>query len=163
MRAGGRNLRVLAAALLVALSAVLVVACGEGDSTGADTTASTPLSKNEFLKRGNAACVRGLKDKDTAVQDAFKKLEARGQEEPSTKDFEAVVREAVIPNYESLLDDLSQLQPPARDTATVEELMGKYRAALSKIERDPRQALAAEPFRSGNEAAKSYGLESCLL
>jgi ABC-type phosphate/phosphonate transport system substrate-binding protein len=155
-----RLLRRLGTLLLAMALTGLAVGCGGGNSTTEATSASSaPLTKQEFVKRADATCLKNLEEKDAALQKAF----SEQQGVPSKKELEALAVEVVIPAYANLVEELGQLSPPSDDTAAVEGMVADYERGLKQVEEDPRQLISSEPFKETNEAARQYGLETCSL
>jgi hypothetical protein len=138
----------------------LVIGCGGGDSTAGETSLpSTPLTKQQFLKRANATCLKNLEEKDAALQKAF----SNHQGAPSEKQLESLAIKAVIPAYNNLVEELGQLSPPSGDANEIEGILADYDTELKQVEDNPREFIQSEPFKDANEAAKAYGLETCSL
>jgi hypothetical protein len=154
--------------LLLAMAlASLVIGCGSGDSTTSTTAnateatsaSSAPLTKQEFLKRADATCVKNLEEKDAALQKAF----SEQQGTPSKKELEALAVEVVIPAYENLVEELGQLNPPSGDAAAIEGIVADFETELKQVEKSPGMMIQSEPFKETDEAARNYGLETCSL
>lgn len=152
--------RGLSGLLLATVLASLVIGCGSGDGTTEATSASSvPLTKQEFLKRAEATCVKNLEEKDVALKKAF----SEQQGTPSKKELEALAVEVVIPAYANLVEELGQLSPPSDDAGGVESMVADYEQELKQVEENPQQLISSEPFKETNEVARQYGLETCSL
>ncbi len=133
--------------------------CGGGGSSSGE--ASGPLTKAQFIKRAEAICQRRGKEKT----DAFSAAAASGQslQTASRAQAELFVRKAVLVPNSHVIDEFAELEPPAKDKATMAGIVKSWRAGLKKAEADPSKAVLGDPFVKGTEAAKAYGIQLCLL
>jgi hypothetical protein len=145
--------------------ATLVVALLGGCGGGEESTPSVALTKQEFLKQGNALCDKGLEERDSLILEAYeenvaeyKRLPKAGQEKLVGK----VALEVDLPVYRKLVRQLGQLTPPAKDAEMVDQMLFNYEAILDRLFEHPENLRKAEPFAPDAEAA-SYGLVSCNL
>jgi len=128
---------------------VLVLsACGGGSSA---------LSKDEFLKQGNAICDAGNKTIETAFPDQTS--------QPDPAAIKKFLDETLIPNITKQVDQLDGLKPPKELESTVDKLLSDARAALTKMKQqaatDPQAALEDDPFVDVNKQADAIGLSTC--
>jgi hypothetical protein len=158
---GTRILLKLGAGAFVALLVTLASGCG----SGSEVTASAPLTKQEFIKQGNAVCDKRLEERDSKILVAYqqnigeyKRLPKAGQEKLVGK----VALEVDLPIYRKLVRQLGALTPPAQDAKTVEQIVSKYEALLDELFEHPENLEDAEPL-APNAEALSYGLISCNL
>lgn len=143
---------------LVALVA-LIAGCGGGDSTtGATTTSEAPLTKAEFIRKGDAICQTGNEASTTEIEQ-FAKENGFGSE-PSKAQFEEVVTEVLVPNLAQQADELDALVPPAEDKDRTEAIVASVREAITEIEKNPtslEENALAKPIR----LEKAYGFKVC--
>jgi hypothetical protein len=153
-----------------ALAVGLVVAgCGSSSSSSTSTGASgasgatgasgTPLSKSEFVAKGNAICKQG----NAALDKAGKSFFQSGQK-PSQAEQDKFVTDTVIPNIQSQIDQIKALTPPSGDEDQVNAVTAAAQSALDKAKADPSlliQQGGSDPFAHANDLANSYGLTEC--
>jgi hypothetical protein len=160
------------AVLALALAAALIAAgCGGDDET--TTTAAAPttttsgatgatgatgeaLTKDEFLKQGNAICAAGNKE----INAAFNSL---GSGQPSQQEAEQTVTDTVVPSIQGQIDDISALTPPAGDEEEVSAILDAAQSALDQVKEDPSALTqqGSDPFKEANQLASEYGLTKC--
>jgi ABC-type uncharacterized transport system auxiliary subunit len=160
----GRGIAVLAVVALLAVAAI-VAGCGSDSSTSAAAAeeSSAPLTKKQFVSQASQICVQGLKEKDAAVSSALKELASEAKGAPTSQQVGKMVEENVIPAYDKLVEQLSGLGAPKGDEGKVKKMVGEFEAALRTTEAEPAQATKKNPFEGADEAARSYGLETCRL
>jgi hypothetical protein len=145
---------------------MLLVAFLSGCGSSGESAASTvPLTKQEFLKQGNVICDKRLEERDARVIQAYKQnigeynqLPKAGQEKLTAK----VALEVDLPIYKKLVRQLGELEPPAKDAKTVEQMIGNYEALLDELFESPQKLHESEPFAPNAEAV-AYGLVACNL
>ena len=134
---------------------VVIAACGGGGSSA--------LSKDEFVKQGNAICQKGNDAIDSTGSSFFS--DSTQQPDPAT--VQKFFKETVSPNVKKQVDDLDKLNPPKELQAQVDKLVADARAALTKlqeqIDKDPNAALNSneDPFANVNKEASAIGLVAC--
>jgi hypothetical protein len=144
---------------LLALVA-LIAGCGGGDSTktGATTTSEAPLTKAEFIRKGDAICQTGNEASTTEIEE-FAKENGFGSE-PNKAQFEEVVTDVLVPNLKRQTDELDALVPPTQDEDKIEALISSLRETIAKLEKNPsslEENALAEPIRLEN----AYGFKVC--
>lgn len=165
----GRQFWITAAAGLSA-AAIAIGGCGgnDGSSDNAETTSATsttsaPLTKAAFVKQANLICQRGLEEKDDAVRAATEELPAKAQANPSPQEIEQLVKESVLPTYEKLVEQLSELDAPTAEEHKTGKIVEQFENALKVVEAQPVAAVEENPFEEADKAADAYGLEICTL
>jgi hypothetical protein len=153
----GKHLLALAAAALC----LALAGCG-GGGDGTSTTASPPLTKDEFLKRANAICRAGVKKKEQQLISALKE-DGKEVLEATPEEFESLAGNIVFPLYGEVISELEATTPPVPDQPTVEKFVSGYRATLEELEDEPSLVLEDRPYNQPNEEAGKYGLEACVL
>jgi len=168
------------ALLLAALACALAVGCGSdsgrstsagatsGDSSSADAssgsttsdqTSGAQLTKAEFIKQGDAICVKT----DEAQAKSFDDYLKENGEDTSKAGQEALVIEVGLPAIRQELKELRALGPPAGDEDAVEEILGEAEDALVEAEEKPSLALRTRtsPFSPIEKLLKEYGFKAC--
>ena len=137
----------------LAAAGLLIAGCGGGGDDKA-------LTKEEFLKQGNAICTKGNDKINAAGKAQF------GNQPPSKADIEKFAKETVVPTVEDELKQLHALKPPKADEATVNDILDAADKGLEKAKADPA-SLAKDnsdptnPFAEANKKANAYGLTAC--
>lgn len=134
--------------LALALAAVLLAGCGDGDSTG------EPPSKQEFISKADQICEQG---------DA--EIDAEGQEFAGRADVvEELTRTVIVPGYRDQLAQLRELTPPEGDEAEIKKFLGTFERGVDQLDASPRQLAGGRAIRTIIDArrlARSYGMGSC--
>jgi hypothetical protein len=140
---------------VVVTSALLVLgACRSGDNN--------LLTKDEFVKQGNAVCVTLGQEIDAASKTAF----PQGTE-PDTATVKKFVKETFVPTVKKTIDGLDALKPPKELQKQVDALISHSRDVLAKVEKqadtDPTAIFSYEndPFADVNKEAGNIGLTGC--
>src|SRR5438477_12683678 len=92
----GAGMKRIAGAVVGAF--LIVAACG---------SSSSALSKDEFVKQGNAICKTGNDAIDAAGKSIFS-----GTAAPDPSAIQKFVKETVLPNVKKQIDDIDNLKPP---------------------------------------------------
>jgi hypothetical protein len=151
--------RPVAASLTVFL--VFAVA-GAIAGCGTSNDPAEPMSKAEYLKRANQICKQGVEEKDQAVK--------KGLEETPRNEFPNLSQQTLkrlgedaLPPFEKVVNELTELTPPAKDKAALEKLVARLKAAAVTTKSEPILLAKGDPFRKAAIAARAYGLEACAL
>jgi len=142
------------AALVALVSASVAVGCGGGGD-------EKPLSKADYIAKGDASCKKSIKRIATAAEKDFAALGS--DEMPSEKQLTTFVEDTLKPEIEGQVSDLRDLQPPEADADKLAEIYEGVDVALRKVEDDPGLLLKAgeDPFEKANQAVKDYGFKEC--
>jgi hypothetical protein len=152
-------------ALLAALAAIsmIVAGCGGGGDSSTDSTASSSLTKSEFLKQGNAICAKGEKELSEKF-DKFAEEENLSENKPPTEaQLAKASEEFFLPIITEQVEGIRALGPPSGEEQQVDEVLTAAEEGIEKAEEDPA-SLANEkedPFAEANELANEYGLVKC--
>jgi hypothetical protein len=135
--------------------AVVVYGCGEEDSSAAE-----PLTKAQFLKQGNAICLRSEEERADAYSAKAKTLKDEGKK-PTPKVQEELLFDILDP-YERMIEKLTKLGAPKRDQKRVNAIVNEMEQNLAKANANPLALLSgAVSFEKADAMAKAYGLSSC--
>lgn len=150
--------------LLLPVLLLLIVAagCGGGDSDdGSSAAVTAALARAGYIERADRVCEQARGTLEDAASSAFGGL-GRG-EQPSRARVAAFVVRRVTPVLHDALEDLSRIQPPARDRRLIEAILASARAATSGLAADPHLVVdrARDPFLDSNRRARAYGFRSC--
>jgi hypothetical protein len=131
---------------------VVVAACSSGGSSA--------LSKDDFVKQGNAACQKGNDAINSAQSQSF-------SSQPTPEQLQSFFKDTVVPNIKKQIDEIDKLNPPKELQAQVDKLVTDARAALTKlqeqVDKDPSalESSTSDPFADVNTEANSLGLTVC--
>jgi hypothetical protein len=137
----------------------LVLVLGACSSSGGGSA----LSKDEFLKKGNAICDAGNKAIDAAGKTAFPSSDTQ----PDAASIKKFANEVLIPNVTKQVDDIDALKPPKDLEAAVDKLVKDAKAAITKMkdlaDKDPEAIFSGsnDPFADVNKEANAIGLTTC--
>jgi putative heme degradation protein len=141
-----RSLTLTGCALLAA--GLLAAGCGGGDDN---------LTKAEFTNQADAICKKGNQEIDKAAKQVFTSKQA-----PSKAQFEKLVNDTLIPNTQSQIDQIRDLNPPSADEDQVNALLEEAQSALDEVKQDPTVLQSnKDPFKKANQLANDYGLKAC--
>jgi hypothetical protein len=141
-----RSVTLTGIALLAA--GLLAAGCGGGDDD---------LTKAEFVNQADAICKKGNQEIDKAAKQVFTSKQA-----PSKAQFEKFVNDTLIPNTQSQIDQVRDLNPPSADEDQVNVLLDEAQAGLDKVKQDPTVLEGkVDPLKKANQLAKDYGLTEC--
>jgi len=145
----GAVMKRMAGVLLGAM--VVVAACS--------SSGSSALSKDDFVKQGNAACQKG--------NDAISSAESQFSSQPTPEQLQKFFKDTIAPNIKKQIDDIDNLKPPKELQAQVDKLVTDARAALTKlqeqVDKDPSalDSSSSDPFADVNTEANALGLTVC--
>jgi hypothetical protein len=176
--------------ICLALAAVIVVGCGSsgssgssagggsgssatesstaggGDSSGGDSSSGgeaasgKPLTKAEFISKGDAICAevpQEYNEKLTAME-----KEAEKEKKPKPTTAESNVEAAVPPLYVAI-EKLEELGPPKGDEAEIEAIISALESAAEGVEAKPSSELTGpkSPFAEFQKLSTAYGFKGC--
>lgn len=135
--------------ILAALLATALIATGCGDDE------EEALTQEEWVAQADTICREG----DQVIN---QEAEALGQGRPSPDELEQFTSETLVPEIQSQVDDIDELQPPEEIEADVDEFIDSAQSALDEIESDPSVLFSDEDaFGETSELARDLGLEDC--
>jgi hypothetical protein len=151
--------RIALFAALLAL-ALLAAGCGGGGGTA---TATAPLSKAQFIKRGDAICEKTDKTQNSAIR----KYTAKHPKGASTKaGQDELITSIGLPPIQQEAEELGALGAPRGDEGKVEAIVNGIEEAVGKAEEEPEstnKAGAANPFTGVDKLAGEYGFKACAF
>jgi hypothetical protein len=134
--------------IVAATVALILAGCGGG---GPD-----PLSKQAFIKQGNAICLEATKKREAAMADAAKQ---GGVKTAAASEIVALA----IPPTEEMVDGLDGLGIPEGDEKQVEAMIAEFEEGIEKLESQPDNAPGGSEFGKADESALAYGLTECVI
>lgn len=142
--------------LVVMAIGVALGLSGCGDSG----EAAVPLSKAEFIKKGDAIC-----DETDKKQEADLKayMKAHPEQQPSQAGQEKAITVVGLPPIKAEAEELDELGAPEADTAKIEAIVTGIEEAVAKAEDDPSILLksSSDPFKEVGRLAQDYGFKAC--
>jgi hypothetical protein len=132
-------------------------------AVGCGSSGSAPLTKAEFLKRGDAICREGKEEKDNAVLAYEEKNHLDTPLKVSKAAEEGLVTDVALPPIRTMVEELGGLGVPPGDEHDVDAIVASYEKGLEEIEKNPGEALLSfpDPFAKAKKLAVDYGLKSC--
>lgn len=150
--------------LLAACAAIalIVAGCGGGDDN-TDSTASTELTKAQFLKQGNAICAKANEELEAKVSKLFKENGLSENEQPTTAELTKVAEDILTPIVSRQIDEIRDLGAPADEEEQVDKILSAAEEGVEKGKEDPDSLLGPNggPFAKANKLAIEYGLKTC--
>jgi hypothetical protein len=143
----------------LALAAVLSAGVAAGCGGGGDH-----LTRAEFDKQGNAICKKGNQEINKAARSAFVvKSKKKPSGPPGAAQFKKFADDTLIPNVQSQIDQIRDLNPPSADEDQVNAILDAAQSALDKAKKDPTllENNKNTPFKKANKLANAYGLTVC--
>jgi hypothetical protein len=155
-----RRLGTLAVPLLV--SGLIAVGCGGGggedNDTSAASTSTGPLSKADYIAKGDQICAQGTLVIGQAGREQF------GSSQPSRDQAIQFGQETVVPSLEDTLTKLRALEAPPGDQAKTAAVYDALEQGLNKLKEDPSlfvESGAGGAFDRANQLAQAYGFKQC--
>lgn len=140
------------AGAVLLLAALLIAGCG-GSS-------DEPLTKAEFVKRGNEICLEATEKREKGVNKLTESFNPNGDQEAFRE--KAVL--TLLPIYEETAEQIEDLPAPDGDQEKVDEIVSAMEAAAETVKANPQTATVSNiPFREANQAAEGYGLNACAI
>jgi hypothetical protein len=151
-------------ALTLTILAVSLVAAGCGGSSEGATSAATKgtssgtSSQNElsFAEQANAICRGAESEREKAVTDAT--------EEGKAPDQKSLVTKVIVPQVQTMIEELKGLTPPKGDEKEVGAIITAFEGGVAKLKANPSDYadnLAA--FAKADRLAEEYELIDCGL
>jgi hypothetical protein len=155
--AAGRPRRSPELAALVATLVLGLAAVGCGSSSKSSTTSSTatpiPLSKPQFLAKGNAICEQG----NRRLASAEKALGSK----PTKTQIASFVAATFAPEIQSQIDGLRALGAPSGEQPAISNMLAAAQTDLTRIKRNPSLLAGGAGFTDFVRLAHPYGLTAC--
>lgn len=124
---------------------------------GCKTSGGETLTRDEFLKQGNAICTKGNAEIEAVVP------KGNNAGPPSGPEGEAFFK-AIIKTSHRMIDDVAALKPPADLQPEMTSIVADSRLILADLEAKGAEAMFAlegDPFFEVNKRLTSIGLTVC--
>lgn len=132
---------------------------GDGQTRVAATSAPAPLSKAQFIARGDAICEKMDKTQNAALN-AYAGKHGNGTKATQ----EAMVRAAGLPPIKAEIEELDALGAPKGNEAEIQAIIVGAEEAIKEAEADPEsinEIGPGNPFNEVDKLAAKYGFKSC--
>jgi hypothetical protein len=149
----------LVLAVLGALIAAFLSACGEGDG---NSGTEESLTKAQFVKQADGICAKYNRMGETQFQEVVESLNL-DQAEPSKDVAAKGIAAVAIPILEEQIEELRALPAPEGEEQEVELILARQEQSLEKVEDEPLFRVSGNPYEELNKPAADYGLVECSL
>ena len=154
-----RRMMVVLPVAALFLAGLVVAGCGSSNSSSTETTAA--ISKAEFVKQGNAVCVKGEKAQETEIN-AYVKKHGLENQEPTKAQQTEIVETVLAPNIQSQIDGVKALGAPSGEQQQVDSALELSQQTLEKIEANPELAFGKNnAFAAAGKQLHALGLKEC--
>jgi hypothetical protein len=140
---------------------LIAAGCGGGgdDSDTSSASATTgPLSKAEYIAKGDQICAQGTLVIGQAGREQF------GSSQPTREQAVQFGQDTVVPSLEDTLAKLRALQPPPGDQAKTTAIYDALEKGLDQLKQDPNlfvESSSGGAFAEANQVAQAYGFKQC--
>jgi hypothetical protein len=124
-------------------------------STGNNASAK-PLSKKEFIAKGDAICGEIPAEYEVKRQEVIK-------EAPKKATTEEINLKAAVPPIFTAVENMEKLGPPKGEEAEIEAIIDSLEAAGKGLEEEPTAPLVGpkSPYAEFQKLTKAYGFTFC--
>jgi hypothetical protein len=146
---------------LLLVGGLIAAGCGGGDDgndTSSAATSSGPLSKSEYIAKGDQICAQGTLVIGQAGREQF------GTSEPTRDQVIQFSQDTVVPSLEDTLAKLRALEAPSGDEAKTAAIYDALEEGLNKVKENPDLFLESDAggaFDEANRLAQAYGFKQC--
>lgn len=140
--------------LLLLLGLAALSGCGGGES-------STPLTATQFKAEASKICARETKKLAEEVEEYAGKRNLKYRK-ASLKAIEEEADEIFIPAVERKLDQLQELEGPAKDEQEIAKIVAAGEKALEEGKAKPFVLISGKALVEVRKLATNYGLKECF-
>ena len=142
--------------LLLILGLVFLAGCGGGGDEG-----SGSLTAAQFKAQEKKICTEETKRFEEEIQDYAGKRNLKYRD-PKPVVFEEEAEELFIPSMERRLDQLKELEGPAKDEQEVAKIVAAGEKALQEGKSELTLLISGQALTEVRELATEYGLQECF-
>lgn len=147
---------------LLLVAALLVAGCG-GSS---DSTASSPVTKAEFIRKADLICGRADLEQPHEFEAFTAKYERELERMLPVRYDVTLTRDLTLPSVKKQIKEIESLRVPEGEAKKVGAIIAGFKAAVKRGEQNPyfvqRWDLPArDPFARANRIAARYGFYDC--
>lgn len=139
-------------------SLLLIVAAIAGCGGG---SGSSPLTKSEYVAQANKICAKETKQVEGEIENYAGEHNLKYRE-PSKQDLEREAMEIFVPSVESKIDQLQELEPPAKDKQSVDQMLTAAEKGLQGGKSDSTTLVSGQALAEARKLATEYGLKECF-
>jgi hypothetical protein len=118
------------------------------------------MTKEQYLKKGTAICVRAEAERGEALKasplNPFTHKLSKAQEKE-------LVLQSALPPIRKMTREIAALPAPSGEEEEVRDMIKTMKLAVRKSENDPLAALSGASFVASDEAVNAYGLTACNI
>jgi hypothetical protein len=131
-----------------------------GSSSGGEAESGKPLTKAEFIAKGDAICAKVPQEYSAKVEELGE--EAKKSKKPKPSTAETNTKAAVPPLYVAV-GSLEELTPPKGEEQQAEAIVAALESAAKGVEQKPESELSGpkSPFAEFQKLTKAYGFKGC--
>jgi len=148
-----RGLQALPAALALLLTAVLLVACGEGGSTAAPEP-TEPMTAKAFTQEVERICQIAIREREPG----FDYINEHGYPEGAAE--RKLIETVMLPPVKEAVQKIERLDSPEGEER-VTRLMAMFRKGIAQIEDRPSMLLDGSALSTADYWAQEWGLTGC--
>lgn len=145
----------LAGACLLLLGLVALSGCGGGGES------SAPLTTAQFKAEANKICSHETKRLEAEIEEYAGKRNLKYRE-PTPKVFEEEAEEIFIPSVERKIDQLNELEGPAKDEQEVAKIVTAGEKALQEGKSETSVLISGQALTEVRKLSTEYGLKECF-
>lgn len=157
----GGKLSARTVTLLCGAAALTVLVAGCGGGGGDESTSGEPLTKAEFIARGDEICRQG----DAAIEEEaneFAEEHGIDTNKPSEADEEELVSAVAAPAFRSQAEEIGELTAPRGEDAKVEAMVEALTEGAEELEAEPELLLESKnPLEKSAKLAQEFGFTVC--
>ena len=151
---GLRPKSAVAAAFVISLLALSACSGGGGKS-------GPPLTKDQFIDRGNAICASTTSQIQNGAKTAFPNVNQIGEQDADK--ITTFTRSIVVPALQKEHDELDALNSPTVDRPFIDKILSDLQNGINDWHNDPTLTgtINDKSFRDFNGEASDFGLKTC--
>jgi len=126
---------------------------------GAAVASAAPISKDEFITKGDAICVAGDAATSAKIAKAFPDL-AKSNKAPSKADQKKIVK-ILVAGINDEIKKLKKLGIPSGDEQQVNAIYAAVKKEIAAVKKHPSSLFSGDPLNQSSALASSYGFQRC--
>jgi hypothetical protein len=132
-----------------------------GDSSGSGEVGGAPLTKAEFITKGDAICAKVPEEYAAKVEALEAEAKKEKKPKPTTVEKNSV---AAVPPLEVAIASFEEMTPPKGDEQEAEAIIAALESAAKSVEAKPESELSGpkSPFAEFQKLTGIYGFKACI-
>lgn len=156
--------RAVIIAIGMGAAAFLAAGCGGGGGGTAaavsqSTSATSNLTKAEFIKQADAICSKVAKEREAAIESWEEELPGGPAE--AQKNFNDGLKEVVAPTLQQEAEELEALGAPVKDAALIGRMIGNLKQGSVAVAERGFKGAAGSSLPIYEKEAIAFGLTDC--